>query len=150
MRMLRPMAFLLAAALGACQPDNYVPPSDTTPRPGQAAALAVVWTKAYGRTDAPPIVHFVTELDAECGGTAWVDPWWQACAGGVTMGRDVWIAWPQGQSWGGSHLAHEAMHAIVADPLHRLSVWQSGGQVEQAGAELARADDAGELATTAD
>ena len=119
---------------------------DETPREHQDAAIAVVWQQTYGRTEKPPAVEWITDLpctDPNSGkrGFPVVLMSGQECREGYML--TPWlvrVAW-HGGKFSDTALAHELMHAVqahegIADPLHRMSVWQPGGAVELANEAL--------------
>ncbi len=135
---------LILLAVMGCQPENFVPYSDGTSRPGQIEALTIVWQQTYGRTDMPPRVRFVvgSDLDAaRCGGAGWWDPWWETCAYGLAADRTIYLPWPPGITWSQAPLAHEARHVILdGDPFHLDPEFKPGGLVSQAQTALRATD----------
>lgn len=132
------LALLVCGLLGAgCQPEQWVPPADATPRPGQSEAMAVVWTGVYGKTSPPPRVLYVTGDALNCSGTAWHDPWWDACVGGVTVDGVSYVAWPEGATFSSTGFAHELRHTALGyhDPFHLDASWTTG-VVDRANAAL--------------
>ena len=96
---------LLAAGCGAQGPDE-------TPMPGQAQALAIVWSQTFGADAAPPPIAW-SELHVDAGSATAVEYDGQIYAGVFTPDGVAMIAWRG--TFHESAFAHELMHGLQAD-----------------------------------
>jgi hypothetical protein len=149
-------ALVVAGLLSGCATSQQIadtlapPPVSGEQYERQAEAVAIVW-KAYGRRDAVPTVHLVTELTcvlidgvtpgfmafAPSGGTL------KRCLRGVTYsGSEIYVAHVAGASPSEESFAHELLHAALArdfafDPNHSIaSLWGPGALLDSANMNL--------------
>lgn len=133
------LAFLLSSC--ATAPKNR--------REGEAAAAWIIW-QFYGRTDTPPLVHWVEGKALNCTDPNNGRPGFYApgigCRGGATYTPwDVWVAWVGDEtSIAETTMGHEFWHVVDLregrlDPHHLGPAWQEGGLVDQANAAVAAA-----------
>ena len=114
----------------------------------QDVALQIIWQEAYGRTDPPPQIRWVSEEEQNC-----TDPTSGrrgiktvvGCVEGLTLSPNaVSVSWHDGDSFSVTALAHELVHAaqarrLVFDYNHHTAEFQPGGAVDQANARLSDA-----------
>lgn len=114
----------------------------------QDVALKIIWQGAYGRTDSPPQIRWVSEDQQNC-----TDPrsgrrgikTVVGCVEGLTLSPNmVSVSWHDGDSFSVTALAHELVHAaqarrLVFDFNHHTAEFQPGGAVAQANALLSEA-----------
>jgi len=134
-------ALVLLALLSGCLPDY-----STEPRPGQEAAVGMLWSM-YRGVGALPEVRWVTGRDLNCfnatSGRNGFFVWPFDCLGGLTLGgHTVYAAWRDGDAMSDTTVHHELFHAALArrgdfDPLHLRGEW-SGIVATAFNAEMAR------------
>lgn len=97
---MNPKPLLLALALAACGP---LPSTD---KPLNAEAALVI-------LGAPASEVYAVDPDPSCttaDGLLRARDVEVGCFAGMTLGRQVWLAWYPGLKWSESRLAHEALH----------------------------------------
>jgi hypothetical protein len=111
----------------------------------QDVALQIIWQQAYGRTDGPPEIRWVSDEEQNC-----IDPasgnrgfrTLVGCVEGLTLSaKTVSVSWHDGDSFSVTALAHELVHAaqarrLVFDFKHHTPEFKPGGAVDQANAML--------------
>lgn len=98
----------------------------TLDRPGEKAAMAIVWVGTYERSEPPPQVLYVEDADLNC-----TSPHGKRgiqlgaeCVGGYTnSAQQIVLGWVSGMKFSTSGFAHELTHAAelldgIWDPDH--------------------------------
>jgi hypothetical protein len=139
-----------ALGIGLCLVGCNAPMMPGTPQfiDQQDTAVQIIWQEAYGRSDGPPEIRWVSEDEQNC-----VDPTsgnggfrtLVGCVEGFTLSyKTVSVSWHDGDSFSVTALAHELVHAaqarrLVFDYNHHTAEFQPGGAVDQANARLSDA-----------
>ncbi len=114
---------------------------------GQERATEIIWVETYGRTDAPPAVRWITDLNCTSDingrpGFMIYSAEGHVCREGVTIvPYQVEIALRADDTFSTTTLAHEFLHAaqmrsLIFDPLHKTEGFQPGGLVDRANEAL--------------
>jgi hypothetical protein len=105
------IAFLVVLGALGC---GLQPAGHTGPVQGEKEAVEIAW-EYYGRSDTPPVVYYVTGADLDCFDGAGFHYEDFGCVQGFTPDEGDWtsIAWPTGQKFSDSALAHELRHVVA-------------------------------------
>jgi len=135
-----------AVVVAGCNQDL---PGVVYEKPGQAEAMAIVWTQVYGMSRyASPTIYWVEGAALNCPGDpdAWTEGGPDDCMYGRSTTHGAAIAWSPGRSpYSAGSFAHELLHWRGHDRTgddnddHVGPDWAPGGLKDQANAALVAA-----------
>lgn len=134
--MTRSVLVLLVSLAAACGG----PPPEGFALPNSEPAVRALLTHFGANPDSQPTIWGV-DPDPTCttatGGLRFRDPGTDQCAGGLSIGGDVYLLVVPGLLWSQSSLSHELVHWIGGDDHHkRRDFWSPGGKADQGKAHL--------------